>query len=56
MSNVRDVISHCCGVIGNHPLLVEKLLKAADPSDPEKPTETETAAAKTATEEAYMAT
>ena len=53
---MRDFISHCDGVIGNHPFLVEKLLKAADPADPLNPTEDEMAAAKTATEEAYMAT
>ena len=56
MSNLRDVISHCGGVIGNHQFLVEKILKAADPTDPLHPTEDEMAAAKTATEEAYMAT
>ena len=33
-----------------------KLLKSKDPADPENPTKNETAAAKTATEEAYMAT
>ena len=54
MSNLREVISHCGSVIGNHPFLVEKFLKAADPEDPINPTEDETAAAKTATEEAYM--
>ena len=34
---------------------MDKFLKAADPADEENPTEDETAAAKTATEEAYMA-
>ena len=53
---MRDFISHCGGVIGNHLFLVKKILKAADPTDPLHPTEYETAAAKTATEEAYMAT
>ena len=38
MSNLRDVISHCVGVIVNHPFLVEKFLKAADPADPDNPT------------------
>ena len=56
MSNLRGVISHCVGVIGNHPFLVEKFLKAADLEDPETSTENETAASKTAKEEAYMAT
>ena len=56
ISNLRDVISHFGGVIGNHPFIVDKLLKAADPEDSENPTEDETAAAKTTTEEAYMAT
>ena len=56
MTNLRDIIFHCEGVIGNNPFLVVKFLKAADPSDPDNPTENETAAAKTATEEAYMAT
>ena len=56
MSNLRDIISHCGGVIGNHPLLVDKFLKAADLEDEENPTEEETATAKTATEESYMAT
>ena len=56
MSNLRDVISHFGGVIGNYPFLVEKFLKAAYPSYPENPTENDTAAAKTASEEACMAT
>ena len=56
MTNLRYIISHCGGVIGNHPFLVEKLLKAADLADTNNPTENEMAAAKTATEEAYMAT
>ena len=38
MSNLRDVISHCGGVIVNHPFLVEKFLKAADPTDSLNPT------------------
>ena len=37
ITNLRDVISHCGGVVGNHPFLVEKLLKAADPADLENP-------------------
>ena len=51
MKNLRDVISHSGGVIGNHPFLVGKFLKAIDPSDPGNPTENDTAEAKTATEE-----
>ena len=35
MTNLRDVISHCGGVIGNHPFLVDKFLKAAYPADPD---------------------
>ena len=56
MLNLRDVISHCGDVIGNHPLLVDKLLKSTDTVDEDKPKEDVTAASKTATEEAYMAT
>ena len=56
MSNLRDVISHCGVIIGNHPFLVGKLLKDADPTYPLHPTEDDTAAAKTSTEEAYTAT
>ena len=56
MTNLRDIIYHCGGVIVNHPLLVDKFLKAADPADLEKPTDNETAATNTATEEAYIAT
>ena len=56
MTNLREVVSHCGGFIRNHPFLIDKLLKAADPADPGNPTEEETAASKTATEEAYMAT
>ena len=33
MLNLRDVISHRSGVIGNHPFLVGKILKATDPLD-----------------------
>ena len=56
MTNLRYVISHCSIVIGNHPLLVEKFLKAIDPAYLDNPTENETAAAKTATKEACTAT
>ena len=56
MMNLRYVISHCGGVIRNHPFLVKKDLKAVDPEDPDNPTEDETAAAKNATEEAYTDT
>ena len=55
MSNLRDVISHCGGVIVNHLFLVETILKAAELGDETNPTEAETTAAKIATEEAYMA-
>ena len=37
VSNLRDVISHCDGVIVNHPFLLYKFLKAADPADPLNP-------------------
>ena len=50
------MVSHCGGVIGNHTFLIEKFLKAVEPADPDNPMEEDTAAAKTATEEAYMAT
>ena len=56
MSNLRDIISHCGGVIGNHPFLVDKLLKAAELVDKKNHTEEETTTSKTATEDAYMAT
>ena len=56
MSNLRDVISHWGVVIGNHPFLIDKFLKAAYLAYENNPTEEETTAAKTATEEAYMAT
>ena len=49
MKNLRDVISHCGGVIGNHPFLVNKLLKATDPEDSDNPTENKTVAVKTET-------
>ena len=55
MTNLRDVISHCGGAIVNYPFLVDKFLNAADPVDPYNPTDDETAAAKTATEESYVA-
>ena len=49
MTNLRDVISHCGGVIENNPFLVDKFLKATYPADPDNPTENETAAAKNET-------
>ena len=55
MTDLRDVIYHCGGVIGNHPFLVDKFLRAAYPTDLDNPTKNETAAAKTETEEAYIA-
>ena len=56
MKNLRCIISHCGGVIVNHPFLVDKFLKAEDPGYPGNPTYNETAAANTTTEEAYMVT
>ena len=56
MTNLRDVISQCGGVIGNHTFLVDKFLMASDPIDTDIPTENKTTTAKTETEEAYMAT
>ena len=53
---MRDVISHCGGVIVNDPFLVEKFLKAADTEDKDNPTEEDTTIDKNATEEAYMET
>ena len=47
MTNLRDVISHCGGVIAKHPFLVDKFLKASEPADPDNPIENETDAAKT---------
>ena len=56
MTNLRDVISHCGGVVCNRPFLINKLLKAAKQADLDNPTDENMAVAKTATEEAYMAT
>ena len=56
MTYLRDVISHCRWFIGNHPLLVEKFLKAAKPVDPDNPTDNKNSASNNSTEEAYMAT
>ena len=56
MSNMRNVISHCGSVIGNHPFLVDKFLKAVDTADTDNPTEEDTTTYKTAIEEAYMDT
>ena len=50
MTNLRDIISHCEVVIGNHPFLVEKLLKEADPGYTDNPTDDETSTVKTAKE------
>ena len=55
MTNLREVISHYGSVTGNHLFLVGKSPKAVDPADPDNPKENNAAAAKTATEEAYMA-
>ena len=56
MTKLRDVISNYRGVIGNRPFLINKFLKASNPEDLDNPTDENVAAAKTATEEAYMAT
>ena len=56
MNNLRCVISHFGGVIGNHPFLIDKSLKSDKPEDPDDPTDNNKAAANTATEEAYMVT
>ena len=56
MTNLIDDISHCGGVIGNHPVIVEKPPKAAYPAEPDNLTENETTTAKTVIEEAFMAT
>ena len=56
VSNLRDVIYQCGGTIGNHPSLVDKFLKAAYRAVPKIFTVNETAAAKIATEEAYITT
>ena len=56
MTNLRDVISHCGGVIVNQPFLIDKFPKANSPADLNNPTDDETSAAKTATEEDYMDT
>ena len=51
MSNLREVIPNCGGVIGNHPFLVDKFLKAAELAEETNHMEKETSAAKIATEE-----
>ena len=56
VNNLRDIISHCGGVIENHPFLVDKLLKVADPADPDDRTDDEKAEAKNSIKEARMAT
>ena len=56
MTKLRDVISNYRGVIGNRPFLINKFLKASNPEDLDNSTDENVAAAKTATEEAYMAT
>ena len=56
MTNLRDVISHCEGVIGNHTFLINKLIKADRPAETDDPTDEEMAESKIATEEAYMTT
>ena len=40
MTNLRDIISHCGGVIENYPFLEDKFMKAADPADRDNPTKT----------------
>ena len=56
MTNLRDVISHCRGVIRNHPFLIDKFLKVEEPADPGNRTEEEMTTEKTTTEEAYIQT
>ena len=56
MTNLRNVISHCGGVTGNHTFLIDKFLNAAKTSDPDDPTDDERAPEKNSTKEAYMAT
>ena len=48
ITNLRDVISHCGGIIRNHPSIIEKSLKAEEPADPGNPMEEDTAAENTA--------
>ena len=54
MTNLRDIIYHCRGVIGNHPFLIDKFLKVSKPVEPDNPTDDEKAAAKISTKYAYM--
>ena len=56
MTDLRDVISHCRWFIGNHPLLVDKFLKAANPVDLDNSTDNDKSAANDYTKEVYMAT
>ena len=37
MTNLRDVISHCGGVIGKHQFLIDKFLKVSKPVEPDDP-------------------
>ena len=56
LTNPRDFISHCRGVIGNHLLMIEKFPKASNPVDPDNTMANDMAAANNSTKEAYMAT
>ena len=56
LTNLREVIPHCGGVIGNYPLLINKFLKSDKPVDPENPTDKEMAVENNTTENVYMAT
>ena len=49
MTNLREFISHCGEFISNHPFLIEKFLKSAEPADPGNLAGKETDAAKTVT-------
>ena len=56
ITNLREFIYHCGGFIGNNPLLIDMLLKVANPEDPGNLTDNKKALTKSSTKEAYMAT
>ena len=56
MTNLRDVISQCKGVIVNHTFLINKFIKSDKPADPYYTMDDKKAAANNSTKEAYMAT
>ena len=49
MTKMRDFIYHCGGFIGNHPFLIDKFCKAAEPVDLNNSTDNDNAAANNAT-------